>query len=70
MSGNGKMCLASRVLHFRLKRNLTQQDLADRMGVSVPRISEIEQGKVSNPRMDTLVKLARALRVSLNRLVG
>jgi len=40
-------------------RNLTQTELADRLGVSYPRISEILAG--GNPRLSTVAKLAEAL---------
>ncbi len=48
---------------------ITQQELANRMGVSVPRISELENGKSENPRLTTLEALAKALELPLPTLV-
>ncbi|MDT7724812.1 MAG: hypothetical protein QOI21_1388 [Actinomycetota bacterium] len=48
-----------RLAEIRHSRGLTQQHLADRMGVTKGRISQIEQGKVSG--QDVLARYAAAL---------
>lgn len=49
---------------------ITQEDLADRAGVSVDTIRKLEQGVRQSARLDTLRKLARALDTELDRLLG
>lgn len=48
-----------RLAEIRRSRGLTQQDLAERMGVTKGRISQIEQGKISG--QEILVRYAAAL---------
>lgn len=48
-----------RLAEIRRSRNLTQQDVAARMGVTKGRVSQIEQGKVSGN--DVLARYAAAL---------
>lgn len=48
-----------RLAEIRRGRGLTQRDVADRMGVSKGRISQIERGKVAGN--DVLVRYAAAL---------
>jgi len=46
---------------FRIKARLSQEELADRAGVSQQLISKIERGERSNQTLDTARKLIRAL---------
>ncbi|MGP3917420.1 helix-turn-helix domain-containing protein [Nonomuraea sp. 10N515B] len=48
-----------RLAEIRRSRGLTQRDLAERMGVTKGRISQIEQGKISG--QDVLARYAVAL---------
>jgi transcriptional regulator with XRE-family HTH domain len=56
--------------HIRLRRGLSQEDLARESGVSEFTISELELGKRPNPRPSTLRKLARGLGVEVADLYG
>lgn len=49
---------------------LTQQELAERAGVSVDVVQKLEQGQRHGARIGTLTALARALDVDLPELVG
>jgi DNA-binding XRE family transcriptional regulator len=51
--------LGHRLAEIRRSRRLTQQDVAERMGVTKGRVSQIEQGKVSG--QDVLARYAAAL---------
>lgn len=51
--------LGSRLQQHRLKQNLTQADLAKRLGVSVPTLSGLENGK--NTSLETFIKVVFAL---------
>jgi len=52
---------------WREHRGLTQQELADRVGISKPYLSQIESGKRQGT-VETLSAIARALDVSLELL--
>jgi len=56
-----------RLAEIRRSRGLTQQHLADRMGVTKGRISQIEQGKVAG--QDVLARYAAALGGRLHQAI-
>ena len=58
----------TRLVQIRKAKSLTQQALADSMGIHVNQIKRYESGQ-SDPSLDALVRLARALHVSLDNLV-
>lgn len=60
--------LASNVYRLRKDRGLTQEQLAEAVGVRQPRIAEVERGD-ANPRLDTLSRLAFALGVPVAALL-
>ena len=62
--------LSKRVKDYRKKKNLTQQKLAEKTGLSFNTITKIEQGIGDSPTLKTLIKLADALGVGLDELVG
>lgn len=49
------------VRQFRKRAGLTQQELADLAGFSVASLRDLEQGRVTQPRANTLRRLAEAL---------
>jgi len=51
-------------VYYRLKKKLKQKDVANVCLLSRSTISLIEQGKVHNPRLETIVELAKRLRLS------
>jgi transcriptional regulator with XRE-family HTH domain len=53
---------------WRLRRGLTQQELADLAGMDVASVNQIERGK-SPPRPSSVRKLARALKIKTEQLV-
>ena len=55
---------------LRKKKTWSQQKLAEAAGLSYVTITKIEQGRAKEPTLPTLVKLADALDVSLDDLVG
>lgn len=58
-----------RLLQARQTRQLTQEQLASQVGISISSLTQIESGAES-PTLDTAAKLADALRVSLDYLAG
>lgn len=61
--------LAQNVTTLRKKRSLTQARLAELSGATRASIALIESG-TSNPTMEVLIKLSRALQVSLDELMS
>lgn len=49
--------VAARLIAYRSENGLSQRDLAKRLGVSQPRVVELESGE-KNPQIETLVKIA------------
>lgn len=70
MRSNAKLPrqLGSRVQKLRKQSNLTQEELADKIGVSRAYMGYIEQGR-NAPSLEVLEKLARALKVKPSELL-
>ncbi len=64
----GEECIAANVARLRLDRQLTQEELARKAGVSRVAVGKIERGAVV-PRARTLADLAKALGVPIGELV-
>lgn len=60
--------IGNKIYQLRRSINMTQQELADKIGISVTFLSEIENGRKSMS-VDTLVKLSKSLQVSLDTIV-
>ncbi len=54
---------------FRKKKGWTQEKLAQEAGISFHTLIKIERGDIKGPRLGTLIKLAKALGVSIDDLV-
>jgi putative transcriptional regulator len=59
--------MKTRIKEFRARHNLTQEQLADLLGVRRETISFIEQGKY-NPSLYLAYRIAKALKSSLDEL--
>lgn len=59
--------LGSRIRDARKKCNLTQQKLADRTGLAIKTVQDIEKGK-KNPTYETLSRLVECLGISADTL--
>lgn len=55
---------------IRKEKGLTQEGLARKANISYHTLIKIESGRIGNPRIETVIKLADALRVNLDKLVG
>jgi transcriptional regulator with XRE-family HTH domain len=62
------MALSEFVKETREARGLTQRELARLSGVSIGAIRNIEQGMVKTLRLETAGRIARVLRVSVDRM--
>ena len=55
---------------LRNKKGWSQEKLAREADISYQTLIKIEQDRIKNPKLQTLIKLAKALGVSLDKLVG
>jgi len=62
------MAFSQRLVSFRKEKNLTQQALADRVGIHVIQIHRYESG-ASQPSLEVIKKLAVALSVTTDALL-
>ena len=58
------------LLEYREQKHLTLAVLSKMTGLGTGRLSEIETGVTSDPRISTLIKIADALDVTLDELMG
>ena len=58
------------LLEYREQKHFTLAVLSKMTGLGTGRLSEIETGVTSDPRISTLIKIADALDVTLDELVG
>ncbi|MFI9235751.1 helix-turn-helix domain-containing protein [Streptomyces sp. NPDC053079] len=63
-----RRAVGHRIRATRLDRNLSQEKLAELAGLDRQAVNRIEGG-VSSPRLDSLLRIADALQVSLAALV-
>jgi transcriptional regulator with XRE-family HTH domain len=61
--------IGDKLKNLRIRRALTQQELAERAGISSNALNRIELNK-AEPHMSTLRKLANALDVDPTELIG
>jgi transcriptional regulator with XRE-family HTH domain len=54
---------------LRKRKGWSQEKLAREAGISYQTLIKIEQGRIKNPKLETLIKLAKALNVSLDKLI-
>jgi len=64
------MTTGERLRAIRNLRGLTQDKLATLSGIPQPHISDIEVGKILSPTGETIVKLAEALGITTDNLLG
>ena len=61
--------LSARIKALRETSGLSQQEVAERGDLSLSLVAKLEQGKKADPRASTLVKLSRALGVTVGALL-
>jgi len=64
------MKFSKRLTLLREQRKLSQTELAQKTGIHLSRINRIEAGKIENPGLNSLIKLANALDTTLDNLAG
>jgi transcriptional regulator with XRE-family HTH domain len=61
--------VGERLRRLRRAAGLTLRELASRAGLDLSTVHKLEQGRIDNPRLNTLVALAEALGVTVAALV-
>ena len=62
--------IGNKVAYYRKLRNLTQDELADRVNISVSSISKLERRKYNNNiPLSMLIMIAEGLRIDVSMLV-
>jgi transcriptional regulator with XRE-family HTH domain len=64
------MAIKDRLRELRTAAGLTQQQLAVKAGLSMSAVAHLEGGRIPDPRVSTLLALAKALGVTLDQLAG
>ena len=54
--------VAVAIVRYRAEHDLSQRELAERLGMKQPQVARLELGEV-NPTMETLIRLASRLRI-------
>ena len=60
--------IGTRISYFRMRANMTQMELAEKLGCTPQHVSAIERG-IKTPKLDTFVAIANILRVPPNLLL-
>lgn len=64
------MIFAANLKKHRIRKGLSLQELANRVGISKAHVWELEQNRAKNPSLELLQKLSTALDVPIAELVG
>lgn len=62
--------LRARLRRLLAARSMTQEQLARQSGMTLSGVAHVLNGRVEDPRMSTLVRLAEALDVPVSELLG
>jgi len=64
-----KIMLSTNIKKLRKKHHLSQEELAQKAGITYSPLIKIESGLNKNPTLETLTKIASAFGVKLDELV-
>nr|DAE90089.1 MAG TPA: Repressor protein CI [Caudoviricetes sp.] len=62
------MSFSKKLKELRIKNNLTQTDLGEKIYLSRTTISKYEQGKME-PNIDTIIELSNIFKISIDELL-
>jgi transcriptional regulator with XRE-family HTH domain len=64
------MTIGDKIQKTRNDKGITQEALAQLAGVPYTTLAKIESGQVKNPTINTLIKIAAALKITLDDLIN
>ncbi|OGY08137.1 MAG: hypothetical protein A2782_03945 [Candidatus Blackburnbacteria bacterium RIFCSPHIGHO2_01_FULL_43_15b] len=62
--------ISENIKKLRAKLGLTQDDLAKKADIKYTTLMKVESGTVNKPSVQTMAKIAKALRVSIENLIN
>ena len=62
--------LSKNIKQLRKRHNLSQEQLAQKAGITYSTLIKIESGANKNPTLETLTKIANAFKIKIDELVG
>jgi transcriptional regulator with XRE-family HTH domain len=65
-----KVSFGERLRRFRRERKLTQMQLAAKIGTDASYVARLETGKIGNPGLESLRRIARVLDLPVSELTG
>jgi transcriptional regulator with XRE-family HTH domain len=63
------MKLQEKIAEYRKANDLTQSEFAELGGLTREAVQAIENGRVENPGLETLLGIAKAMNISIDELV-
>ena len=63
------MKLGQKIREYRKAVNLTQEEFAELAGMTRASVEAIENGRIENPGMESLIGIAKAMEITLDELV-
>ena len=64
-----KVDISKRIKYWRKEKGITQDALAKKADIPYTTLAKIESKIVTNPRMDTLIKIASGLEIGIDDLI-
>jgi transcriptional regulator with XRE-family HTH domain len=61
--------ISANIKKLRKKHNLSQEQLAQKAGITYSTLIKIESGKNQNPTLDTITKIADVFQITIDELV-
>lgn len=62
--------LSENIKKFRKKHSLSQEQLAQKAGVTYSTLIKLESGLNKNPTLETLTKLTTVFKITIDELIG
>jgi transcriptional regulator with XRE-family HTH domain len=62
--------ISENIKHWRKEKDLTQDALAKKADIPYTTLAKIESGAIKNPSIQTVIKIAQGLQVSLDQLMN
>ncbi|MBD3331004.1 helix-turn-helix domain-containing protein [Candidatus Peregrinibacteria bacterium] len=65
-----KVTIGEKIKKWRKIKEMTQDELSKKADIPYPTLVKIESGAVNNPSIETMMKIANGLGVTLDELIG
>ena len=66
---NNLITIGENIKRYRLKANITQKELAQKIGVTHFWVCKLEKGKQNNTTINLLIAISEELNIDLNELI-